>query len=79
MLKVVPQEYQAFFPSVTHQKLPRSFDIWETHLADANGRLILGEVEDADSAETDAARQWRAVIDNVRQFVRPDLRLGLIP
>lgn len=52
-----------------HEKLPESFDVWEMHLADANGRLILGEVEDADHAETEATREWREVIDNVRQFI----------
>lgn len=57
-------EYQGFFPSAPHEKLPRLFDIWETHLAAANGRLILGELEDADFAETKATRVWREVIDN---------------
>lgn len=62
------QQSQGFFPSVAHEKLPGMFDTWESHLAAANGRLILGAVEDGDPAETAATRQWRGVIDNVRQF-----------
>jgi hypothetical protein len=52
-----------------HEKLPRSFDIWETHLASASGRLILGEIEDADFVDVEAGRQWREVIDSVCQFI----------
>lgn len=63
------QQYQGFFPSVPHGKLPEPFDVWESHLAAANGRLILGAVEDGDFAEMQVTRQWRRVIDNVRQFV----------
>lgn len=59
---------------MAHEKLPRSFDAWESHLAAANGRLILGAVEDGDFAETNATRQWREAIDNVRQFCSVDLR-----
>ena len=44
----------------------------------ANGRLILGEVEDADFAETEAARLWRGTIDNVRQLYSVYLKLGLM-
>jgi hypothetical protein len=61
---------------VTHEKLPKSFDIWETHLAAANGGLILGEIEDANFAETEVARQWRDVIDNVRQFLFGGSQIG---
>lgn len=64
------QQHQGFFPSAPHGKLPQLFDSWESHLAAANGRLILGAVEDGDFAETEATRQWRKVIDNVRQFIR---------
>jgi len=63
------QQYQGFFPSVPHGKLPEPFDVWESHLAAANARLILGAVEDGDFAEMQVTRQWRRVIDNVRQFV----------
>ena len=44
------------------------YDAWEAHLESANGRLILGAVEDGDVGETEATRQWRGVIDNVRRF-----------
>ena len=62
------QNSQGFFPSTTHEKLPSPFETWESHLAAANGRLILGAVEDGDFGETAATRQWRGVIDNVRKF-----------
>ena len=47
-------------------------------MATANGRLILGAIEDGDRTETEAARQWRVVIDNVRLFCSVDLRLNLM-
>ena len=70
------QEFQGFFPSVTHEKLPEPFDIWESHLAAANGRLILGEIEDAIFAETEVGCQWRDAIDNVRQFLFGGSQIG---
>lgn len=72
------QQFLGFFPSAPHERLPKLFDAWETHLAAANGRLILGVVEDGDFAATEATCQWRKVIDNVRQFCFADLRLSLM-